>query len=155
MLITAGNIKSFNTMTASWGGLGVLWNKNVAFIFIRPQRYTYGFAERSGFFTLSFFGEEYRDALNFCGSHSGRDVNKMEHTGLIPVETDRGNVYFSQARTVMECRKLYAGDILPEQFIDRALEKKIYPSKDYHRFYIGEIVKCFSILPRKGEQRSV
>ena len=142
MLITAGNLKSFNTMTASWGGMGVLWNKQVVFIFIRPQRYTYGFAEDSDGFTLCFFDESYRDILQYCGSHSGRDVNKPEKTGLIPRETPSGRVYFEQARLVMDCRKLYAGNIRPENFLDRELERKIYPGNDHHRFYVGEITWC-------------
>ena len=72
-LITAGNEESYNTMTASWGALGELWNKDVCFAFIRPQRYTKEFVEREEYFTLSFFGEEYKKALTFCGRNSGRD----------------------------------------------------------------------------------
>ena len=84
MLITAGTKESFNTMTASWGGLGVLWDKEVAFAFVRPTRHTFGFMEKSPVFTLSFFAEQYRPALEFCGAHSGRDVNKIAQTGLTP-----------------------------------------------------------------------
>src|SRR5512139_341908 len=85
MLITAGSPDAFNTMTASWGGLGVLWERKVAFCFIRPTRHTYGFIERAGGFTLSFFGEQYRSALQFCGTHSGRDTDKVSGAGLTPV----------------------------------------------------------------------
>ena len=82
MLGTAGTKDSFNTMTASWGGLGWLWNKPVAFVFIRPERYTHDFIESSDRMTLSFFSEAYRKALQFCGTRSGRKVNKIEATGL-------------------------------------------------------------------------
>ena len=58
MLVTAGDNEKYNTMTASWGGMGVLWGKPAAFVFIRPQRYTYTFLEKTDRFTLSFFGEE-------------------------------------------------------------------------------------------------
>ena len=75
MLVTAGNATSFNTMTAAWGAMGYLWNRPVAFIFIRPERYTYEFIERNDGFTLSFLGEEHREAYKICGSHSGRDRN--------------------------------------------------------------------------------
>ena len=85
MLLTGGSIDDFNTMTASWGQLGVIWNKNVLTCYIRPNRYTYDFVERSECFTASFFGEEFRKALSFCGSHSGRDCDKMAETGLVPV----------------------------------------------------------------------
>lgn len=93
MLITAGTPESFNTMTASWGGLGVLWERKVAFCFIRPTRYTREFVERSQNFTLSFFEETHRKALGFIGSHSGRDTDKIKETGLTPVK-EEGIVLF-------------------------------------------------------------
>ena len=77
MLVTAGTAETCNTMTASWGGLGILWNKPVATAYIRPQRYTKQFMDENEYFTLSFFGEEYRQQLALCGSKSGRDVDKV------------------------------------------------------------------------------
>jgi len=140
MLITAGTPESFNTMTASWGGLGILWERKVATCFIRPTRHTFEFAERSPHFTLSFFEEQYRKALNYCGTHSGRDTDKVKESGLTPVK-ENDYVYFEQARLVLACRKLYYQDIGPERFLDPKIES-MYPQKDYHRMYIGEIVKC-------------
>jgi len=140
MLVTAGSPEKFNTMTASWGGLGVLWERRVAFVFIRPTRYTYEFIERTAGFTLSFFGEEHRKALQLCGSRSGRDTDKVKETGLTPVP-DAGLVYFNEARIVLACRKLYYQDIGPERFLDPKIGS-LYPQKDYHRMYVGEIVKC-------------
>lgn len=137
MLITAGDPASFNTMTASWGGMGILWNKAVAFCFIRPQRYTYEFIEKQQHFTLSFLGNEYRDALNLCGSRSGRDIDKVKAAGLTPVFNEN-SVYFTQAELVLICKKLYYQDINPNQFIDPSIEQN-YPQKDYHRMYVGEI----------------
>ena len=139
MLITAGNIESYNTMTASWGGLGILWNLPIAICYIRPHRHTFLFTERSEYFTLSFFEEEYREILNFCGSRSGRDFNKAIETGLIPFSTDRENVTFKQARLILECKKIYADYIKPENFISNTLIDRNYPKKDFHRFYIAEI----------------
>ncbi len=143
MLVTAGTKDSFNTMTASWGGLGVLWNKNVSFIFIRPQRYTFEFVERADAYTLSFFGEEHRKALQYCGAHSGRDVNKVEKTGLTPSFTDNGSVCFEEARLIIECEKIYWQDLDPAHFLDPDIEKN-YSKRDYHRMYIGEVVSCFA-----------
>jgi flavin reductase (DIM6/NTAB) family NADH-FMN oxidoreductase RutF len=140
MLITAGKADSFNTMTASWGGLGVLWERKVAFCFIRPNRYTYEFVERSPFFTLSFFEEKHRKALTFCGSHSGRDRDKVREAGITPVN-EGGFIYFQEARLVLACRKLYFQDIRPDRFLDPAINE-LYPGKDYHRMYIGEVVKA-------------
>ncbi|MBN1356981.1 flavin reductase [bacterium] len=146
MLITAGKLSRFNTMTASWGGMGVLWNQNVCFAFIRPQRFTFEFAESSPGFTLCFFEERYRDALAFCGSHSGRDVDKAAETGLTPVEGPDGFVYFNEAELVFLCRKKYIHDIDPAHFLDPAIHEA-YPIQDYHRMYIGEIIRC---LKRKS-----
>ena len=143
MLVTAGTMKSWNTMTASWGGLGVLWNKPVAFAFVRPTRHTYGFMEKSGKFTLSFFDHsKYRKALLLCGTKSGRDVDKARETGLVPFSPAPGAVSFAQARLILVCRKLYTTDIDPKRFLDPSIER-LYPKKDYHRLYVGEIGRCF------------
>jgi flavin reductase (DIM6/NTAB) family NADH-FMN oxidoreductase RutF len=144
MLITAGSHQSTNTMTASWGGFGILWNKPVAICFIRPQRYTSEFANKSEQFTLSFFTEKYKDALSYCGAHSGRNVDKIKNTGLTPVTTEHGSIFFSEARMVLECRTLYADNIKADNFIKTSLIKDIYPKGDFHRFFIGEIISCLS-----------
>jgi len=141
MLITAGTRDAFNTMTASWGGLGVLWDKDVVFAFVRPTRYTFGFVEIASAFTLSFFAVDFRPALEFCGAHSGRDVNKVAKTGLTPVFDVPGTVYFSQARLVLVCRKIHSQDLDPAHFADPAIHE-FYAAKDYHRLYIGEISQC-------------
>jgi flavin reductase (DIM6/NTAB) family NADH-FMN oxidoreductase RutF len=141
MLITAGISKDYNTMTASWGGLGILWGSPVSYCFIRPQRYTYNFIEKNETYTLSFFDEKYRKALQYCGAHSGRDVDKAEATGLTVVEGEDNTVYFEEARLVLVCRKLYYQDLNPENFLDPSIDKN-YLKKDYHRMYIGKIIKC-------------
>jgi len=143
MLITAGELGDCNTMTASWGALGVLWGRQVAFIVIRPTRYTYQFVERSDTFTLSFFGEEYREALNICGTKSGRDGDKIAEAGLTPLPSPGGSVYFAEANLVLECRKLYGQDFDPKLFVDKSIDGEVYPAKDYHRLYVGEIVGCW------------
>lgn len=142
MLVTAGTPEKYNMMTASWGCGGVLWRKPVAITFVRPQRYTYEFLEKQPFFTLSFFPEAQKDLLNLCGTTSGRDLNKMNIEGLNAVSTASGSVAFEEARLVLECRKIYFDDIKPEFFQVFDIEK-VYPSKDYHRFYIGEIVNAW------------
>ena len=142
MLITAGPPEAHNTMTASWGGLGVIWNKNVCFCVIRPTRHTYGFIEKADNFTLSFFEDKYKSALTLCGTKSGRDIDKAKATGLTPVSgTLPGTTYFEEARLVIECRKIYYQDIDPKHFLDPKIDEN-YPEKDYHRMYIGEILEC-------------
>ncbi len=143
MLVTAGNLNDFNTMTASWGALGELWNKKVAFCFVRPTRHTYQFIDRAELFTLTFFEERDRNILDYCGNKSGRDVNKVEKTGLKPIDWEGKAVYFEQARLVLVCRKVYSQDIDPHLFLDPVIHKA-YPKKDYHRMFIGEIVRCLA-----------
>ena len=140
MLITAEKENAFNTMTASWGGLGILWGRPVATIYVRPQRYTREFIEAAGKFTLSFFGPGYRDALTLCGTQSGRDVDKPAVTGLTPVRED-GFAWFAQANTVLQCDTVYSQDLTPDRFTT-PLGASIYPEKDYHCMYIGAVTKC-------------
>ncbi len=142
MLVTAGTKERCNTMTASWGGLGIMWNKNAATCYLRPQRYTREFVDREEFFTLSFYGEEHRKALGLCGTKSGRDVDKVRECGFTVAQADCGAPYFEEAELVLVCKKLYTGHIDPAGFHDEALREKNYPNKDYHLCYIGEIVEC-------------
>lgn len=142
MLVTAGDENGWNTMTASWGFMGVMWGKNVAVAAIRPQRYTKEFIDKSEYFTLSFFTEEYRSALAFCGKYSGRDKDKAAETGLAPIFADNTTA-FEQAETIIVCRKLYAQDMKPECFTDTSCDEQWYPNKDYHTAYIGQIVAMY------------
>jgi flavin reductase (DIM6/NTAB) family NADH-FMN oxidoreductase RutF len=144
MLVTAGNIEDYNTMTAAWGHLGFLWNLPVAIVYIRPQRHTFGFANRFDEYTLCFFTERYRTALQFCGTRSGRDHDKAAETGLTPVRTERENVIFREARLVLECRKIYQDDLKKKNFLLPEIAKKNYPKNDFHRFYMGEIVNVLA-----------
>jgi flavin reductase (DIM6/NTAB) family NADH-FMN oxidoreductase RutF len=148
MLITAGGTAEgdWNTMTASWGGLGVLWSRDVAFAFIRPGRRTRSFADANPLFTLSFFDAKYRKALAFCGEKSGRDFDKASETGLTPIVFDEkfagggaaGAIAFAEASEIIVCRKLYTHDFDPAKMLDPAIDRECYPQKDYHRMYVGE-----------------
>lgn len=141
MLITAGTAERCNTMTASWGGLGILWGRPVATCYIRPQRYTREFVEREEYFTLSFFGEERRDTLKLCGSRSGREVDKVKECGFTVETADGGAPYFGEAELVLVCRKLYRQEMTEECFLDRTVLEKNYPNNDLHTVYIGEIIE--------------
>lgn len=139
-LLTAGNESGFNTMTVSWGGIGELWGKDVAFIFVRPQRYTKEFIDRKKMMTLSFFSGEYKKELGFCGKKSGRDCDKMKETGFTPVFSD-GTTYIKEASHVLILKTLAVTDITPDSFLDKTIDESCYPNKDYHKVYIAEIVK--------------
>jgi len=140
MLVTAGSEKNFNTMTASWGGLGVLWNKNVSFCFVRPQRYTFEFMEKNSYYSLSFYDDKYKNILKKLGTKSGRDTNKIEESGLT-ICHDQQAPYFKEAKIVLICKKIYAQFISPDCMLENLL-KTNYTQKDYHKFYVGEIKTC-------------
>ena len=140
MLVSAGDEKEHNALTASWGGLGVLWNKNVAFTFIRPQRYTLQFMESQSHYALNFFEKSYRSALTYFGTHSGRDGDKDKETGL-HILTDQAAPYYEEARMVMICKKLSMQQMDPACFIDPTIDGSQYPQKDYHQVFVGEIEK--------------
>lgn len=138
MLVCAGD----NAMTASWGGMGILWNKPVSFVFIRPQRYTYQMTEANDRLTLAFFDESYRDALRYFGTKSGRDGDKFAATGLTRAYTESGILYPAEARLVLTCRKLYTDMLRKEAFLDPALLGN-YPADDFHRMYVCEIEEAW------------
>ena len=148
MLVTAGTQYSFNTMTASWGGIGWLWNKPVAFVFIRPERFTHGFIEKSDRLTLSFYPEEYRKALQICGSKSGRDTDKVAETGLTPVALESGAMSFSESCLTLDCRKLFKSSMKNSDFIDKTILEKWYndkPGGSLHDVYVMEIENVYSL----------
>lgn len=139
MLITAEKDGKVNTMTASWGGLGVLWSVLVAYVFIRPQRYTQEFLTAADVFTASFYSEEQRAILNLCGTKSGRDIDKIAEAGLKTVKDERGFVYFEQAKDVLCLKKLYVQQLDAAGAINPELFEKNYPINDYHYMYVAEI----------------
>ena len=139
MLITAGaDTEHCNTMTASWGAMGVMWGKNVIETVIRHSRYTLEFVEKSEFFTVSFYPESQREALKFCGTHSGRDCDKADESGLTPYFVD-GTTAFEQAEMIFVCRRIFSQDMALENLSED--NYRWYPDKDIHKAFIGEIVK--------------
>ncbi|BDF03713.1 flavin reductase family protein [[Clostridium] hylemonae] len=141
MLITAGDELKSNTMTASWGGVGIMWGRPVVTAYIRPQRYTKELVDMNDTFTISFLPETQRKALNVCGSVSGRDVeDKWKEAGLHPYYAD-GTAAVEEAEMIFVCRKLYYQEMYPECFTETECDTKWYPEADYHTMYIAEITK--------------
>ena len=139
MLITAGTKDKCNTMTASWGGLGILWGAPMALAYIRPQRYTRQFVDDKESFTLSFFSQDYRKQLSLCGSKSGRDIDKVKECGFTVAQAQGGAPYFEQADLVFVCRKRMVVPMDPAAMPQDVKEK--WYENDYHIMYWGEIVE--------------
>lgn len=140
MLITAEKDNKVNTMTASWGGFGVMWGKNVAYIVLRPQRYTKEFVDSSDTFSLTFFDNSFKKQLGYLGSVSGRNEDKLSKVELT-VAHSNSTPYFEEANIAVICKKLYAQGFTPESFIAKECDEKWYPEKDYHTLYIAEVEK--------------
>lgn len=140
MLITAEKEGKVNTMTASWGGLGVMWGKDVAYVVIRPQRYTKEFVENSDTFSLTFFDDEYKKILGYLGKVSGRDEDKITNSNLTISHSDN-TPYFEEGKVVIVCKKLYNQKLDPKCFLEDGIDERWYKEKDYHVLYIAEIKK--------------
>ena len=142
-LITAEADGVRNAMTASWGFLGNLWNKNAAICFVRPQRFTHTLTEKADRVSLCFFGDGYRAELGkIFGRMSGRDLDKAEAAGFHYTYLD-GVPAFEEAGLVLVCRKMYTDKIKHENFIDHEADEKCYPAKDYHTVYVCEVEAAY------------
>lgn len=143
LLLTAGSIDDCNMMTVAWGGIGCMWGRPAAHIVVRPQRHTFGYIEAHDNFTLCAFPDDYHDDLQTLGTISGRDGDKLARTRLtLMPSTQVSSPSYEQASFILECRKLYFQDFDPTGFIDPALHE-VYPARDYHRLYFGQILAAF------------
>ncbi len=151
MLVTAGQLGAkpdgtagFNTMTASWGGFGFMWNKPVVFVVVRPNRHTDLFIQESPLFTLSFMPSAYRGDLGVCGKLSGRDGDKLAKTSLRPYSTELGSVAFEDADIVLECRPIMEQAYDQSSFRDWSEVSPAWYTDDnpLHKLYIAEVVGC-------------
>ena len=148
MLVTAKNQEGkVNTMTASWGGLGVMWGKNVAVTVLRPQRYTKEFIDQSESFTLSFYDDTFKKDLSYLGRVCIFQAQCYSEISCLTNPTDANGIpFFEEAKIVLICKKLYSQPMDPEGFVDKSLDEQWYPEKDYHVLYAAEIEQ---ILVRK------
>ena len=137
-LLTAGSGQHYNTMTISWGGLGTLWGKPVATVYVKPIRYTHEFLESSDYFTLSFYPEKYRPALQLLGTLSGRDGDKVAQAALTPRLLDSA-VTFEEANVTLVCKKIYRQDMDPAQMPAQVVSA-FYAKEAAHTMYVGEVV---------------
>ncbi len=146
-LITAGSAEKFNTMTASWGSMGVLWGRNILTLYVRKSRFTHQFLDEQDGFTVSFFPKEMKDRLLWCGQHSGRDFDKVAKTGLVPacISSPSGGerVTFKQASLVFSCTKAACFDLESSAFLKSEV-KEFYHDGDLHTVYIGFIDSILS-----------
>lgn len=143
MLLAVGKKGDMNAMTIGWGGLGTLWGEDrpVVTVYVEKRRYTHSFMEKNEYFTVTAFPEQYRDALKYLGTHSGRDGDKIKAANLHVEYTQLGNPIFTEGKLVLECKKVYGAPFNPEGFGDVA--RKVYSDRPLHSVYIGEVVNAW------------
>lgn len=143
-LLTAGNREGYNTMTIGWGQLGSIWNEPVCTVYVRPERHTYGFMEKSDYFTVSVIPAERRDIARICGTKSGRDVDKTAECGLQVAYGTGDAPYFEEAELVLVCKKLYAQDLDGTHVTDAGPIDRFYgKAGNWHRMYIGQVIEAY------------
>lgn len=141
-LLLSGEEQNHNSMTVGWASLGYLWKKPMAFVYVRPQRYTYEFMEKYNYFSINFFSQDFNDILQLFGTKSGREIDKMHPPKITPLNFENKTCYYKEADMVLICRKVYIEDLKPENFVDKTFLKN-YPLHDFHRIYYGEIDTIF------------
>ena len=137
-LVTAGNLDNYNTMTISWGGLGTLWNKPVATVYVKPIRHTHDFLDSNEYFTVSFFDEKNKKDLGVLGTLSGRDGDKVAKTSLTPVSVG-DSISFKEAKLTLLCKKIYRQDMITDAMPQFAVDT-YYTDEEPHTIFIGEVV---------------
>ena len=140
LLITAKKGDKVNTMTASWGGVGVMWGKPVAYLVIRDSRYTKEFVDAGDRLSVSVLNDSHRELLSYFGSVSGRDEDKIAKSGLALSE-EEGIPYFADSEIAFLCRKLYAQPMDASFLLEPEIDKLWYPNGNWHTMYIVEIEK--------------
>lgn len=142
--VTVAHEDKVNAMTISWGGLGVMWNKNVCYVFIRDSRYTKEFIDQEDTFSLTFFPKEFgKSALKYLGGVSGRDENKIKNAHL-HIDYADGIPYIDEGNLVITCKKLSMTRLTPDSFLDPTIESSFYADGDLHNMYVAEILQVLA-----------
>ena len=143
MLITVDDAenKRVNAMTASWGALGVLWNRPVCICFVRPERHTFKLLDEKKELSIAFLGKDMRSAYGICGKESGAYTDKFKKCGLTTISFD-GISVIAEAETALTCKVLYEDDLKENGFLDSSLLAN-YASAGYHRVYVCEIIGAY------------
>jgi flavin reductase (DIM6/NTAB) family NADH-FMN oxidoreductase RutF len=146
-VITAGNPAHYNSMIASWGGWGILFDRPATWCFLRSSRYTLELMRREQTYTMSYFDEADRADIMLFGRKSGRDTDKMKESKLSSVQTPAGNMTYREARLVIECKLTEVTTVSPDDFLTEEGRKFVIDAHaetgDYHKIVIGEITSVW------------
>jgi len=143
LLVSQGNNNIPNVMAIGWGSLGIIWKKPVFTVLVRPSRYTYSLIEESGEFTVNIVAPGSEDIVKYCGTVSGRDVNKIEAKHLTTMASSQIQTpIIEEAILHFECKVIYKNDLVPTELVKPIRQETYGGSSDFHRIYFGEIVAC-------------
>jgi len=143
LLVVRGPDQRANPMTIGWGTIGQIWGRPMFLVLVRPSRYTFGLIEKADHFTVNVPDGDMERELEYCGTRSGRDGDKISACGLTALDgVTPGTTVIAQARYFYECRIVHKNDIVPGGFPDE-IARHYYSGGDYHRVYFGEIVQAY------------
>jgi flavin reductase (DIM6/NTAB) family NADH-FMN oxidoreductase RutF len=146
-VITAGKIPEHNSMTASWGGMGILFQKPVTWCFLRASRYTLELIRKEQTYTMSYFPDERKEQVLFFGSKTGKNTDKMKESTLTAMQTPSGNTTYKEARLVIECKLTELTTVAPDDFYTSEgknfIEEAYDEVKEYHKLVLGEITNVW------------
>ena len=146
-IATGGTKEDFNSITIGWGSFGVLYQKPIMIVYVKPERYTWKFLEKGEYFTVSFLKRKHRKKLGFIGSKSGRDLkNKEKEAGLHIINKGPGlGIIFKESYETYVCKLIYKHSIDYNglhQDIKKFYDSHVsgYQGKTPHSMYIGEVI---------------
>jgi len=140
------NDKKINVMTIGWAAIGYMWRKPIMTVMVRKSRFTHCIIEKASSFTVSIPGDDSGEALNFCGTKSGRDVDKFKECKLSVVPAQKVDTpIINLSGFHYECKIVYKSETNPD-FLCKEYREDLYADNDYHTFYFGEIVACYKTI---------
>lgn len=141
LTVKAGDVK--NTMTIGWATFGFIWQKPIMMVAVRDSRHTFGIIEKAADFTVSIPTGDMRKETAFCGTQSGRDVDKFQSCNLQTADGQRvASPIIKVPGIHLECKIVFKQAMDPVH-LDRQYDGALYPQKDYHTLYFGEIMACY------------
>ncbi len=144
LLVSLDESGKANPMAIGWGAMGIVWGRPLWVVLVRESRYTHGCLEHTGDFTVNIPYPGLQEAVDFCGTHSGRDYDKMAHCGLTARQSEHiKSPGIEECGLIYECRVVQKTDVVPEHFAPEVL-RECYPGGDFHRVYFGEILATWA-----------
>ena len=143
-LTVKDRVDKVNTMTIAWATLGIVWRVPVFMVMVRPSRYTFELIENADDFTITFPFSDMKEQLEFCGTHSGRALDKYKECNLniVPAQKVKSPIIEVASGRHYEC-KIVQATPLDKAKLDQSINVANYGDNSYHTYYFGEVVACY------------